>query len=108
MEKRSQRGAAYRQVAEGALLLTLHRDPPAVGCSVTSQTDGADNVVSSVGRVYHRVAVIRLNGSRYETRFFACSQCSVMFLNHTQFNAISTAAPNIEFPPIVTPLKRRQ
>jgi hypothetical protein len=49
-----------------------------------------------------------LNGSRYETRFFACSQCSVMFLNHTQFNAISTAAPNIEFPPIVTPLKRRQ
>lgn len=56
---------------------------------------------------YHRVSVMRKNGSRYETQIFACSQCSVMFLNPIQFNAFSTAAPNIEFPPIVTPLRRR-
>lgn len=57
---------------------------------------------------YHRISVMRKNGSRYETQFFACSQCSVMFLNPTQFNAFSTAAPNVEFPPIVTPLRRRR
>lgn len=57
---------------------------------------------------YHRVNVMRKNGSRYETQFFACSQCSVMFLNPTQFSAFSAAAPNIEFPPIVTPLRRRK
>jgi hypothetical protein len=39
---------------------------------------------------------------------FACSQCSVMSLNPTQFNAFSTAAPKVEFPPIVTPLRRRK
>jgi hypothetical protein len=57
---------------------------------------------------YHRVSVLRKNGSRYETQFFACSQCSVMFLNPTQFNAFSTAAPSVEFPPIVTALRRRR
>lgn len=57
---------------------------------------------------YHRVSVMKKNGSRYETQFFACSQCSVMFLNPTQFNEFSTAAPNTEFPPIVTPLRRRK
>jgi ribosomal protein L37AE/L43A len=56
---------------------------------------------------YYRVAVLRKNGTRYETQFFACSQCSVMFLNPNQFNAYSTANPNIEFPPIVTPLRKR-
>jgi hypothetical protein len=55
---------------------------------------------------YHRVSVIKRNGSRYETQFFACSQCSVMFLNASQFNVFSTTAPNIEMPPIVTPLRR--
>lgn len=57
---------------------------------------------------FHRVAVMRKNGTRYETEFFACSQCSVMFLNPNQFNTYSTAAPNIEFPPIVTPLRKRK
>jgi hypothetical protein len=31
-----------------------------------------------------------------------------MFLNPNQFNTYSTAAPNIEFPPIVTPLRKRK
>jgi hypothetical protein len=57
---------------------------------------------------YYRVSVIRKNGSRYETQFFACSQCSVMFVNSSQFNAYSTAPPNVELPPIVTPLRRRR
>jgi hypothetical protein len=48
---------------------------------------------------YHRVSVLRKNGSRYETPFFACSQCSVMFLNDSQFDANSTAKPSVEFPP---------
>lgn len=57
---------------------------------------------------HHRISVMRKNGGRYETQFFACSLCSVMFMNPTQFNAFSTAAPNVEFPPIVTPLRRRR
>lgn len=52
--------------------------------------------------------MLRKNGTRYETEFYACSQCSVMFLNPAQFNTYSTAAPNIEFPPIVTPLRNRR
>jgi len=55
---------------------------------------------------YHRVSVTRKNGARYETAFFACSQCSVMFLNPTQFNALGHANPNVEMPPIVTPLRK--
>lgn len=51
---------------------------------------------------------MRKNRTRYETEFFACSQCSVMFLNPAQFNTYSTAAPDIEFPPIVTPLRKRR
>jgi hypothetical protein len=57
---------------------------------------------------YHRVSVLRKNGSRYETAFHACSQCSVMFLNPSQFDANSTAVPNIEMPPVVTQLRRRR
>lgn len=56
---------------------------------------------------YHRVSVIKRNGVRYETAFFACSRCSVMFLNPTQFNALIDASPSIEMPPIVTPIRRR-
>lgn len=63
--------------------------------------------ICSYGR-FHRVAVMRKNGTRYETEFFACSQCSIMFLNPSQFNAYSTAAPNVEFPPIVTSLRKRR
>jgi hypothetical protein len=53
---------------------------------------------------YHRVSVIKRNGARYETAFFACSQCSVMFLNPTRFNALSQAIASIGLPPVVTPI----
>lgn len=42
---------------------------------------------------YHRVAVLRKNGQRYETSFFACSGCAVMFLNDSTFNALHPIAP---------------
>jgi hypothetical protein len=57
---------------------------------------------------FHRVAVMRKNGVRYETTFFACSGCSVMFLNDHQFNALENASPNVEMPPIVTPIRRNR
>ena len=58
---------------------------------------------------HHRVSVLRKNGARYETPFFACSRCSVMFLNATQFDANSTANPNVEAPAeVVTPTRRRR
>ena len=57
---------------------------------------------------YHRVGVLRKSGARYETSFHACSGCSAMFLNPAQFDANSTAAPNIEMPPVVTELRRRR
>jgi hypothetical protein len=38
----------------------------------------------------------------------ALSQCSVMFLNPTQFDANSTANPNVEMLPIVTPMWRKR
>jgi hypothetical protein len=56
----------------------------------------------------HRVSVLRKTGVRYETPFLACSQCSVMFTNASQFDANSTANPNIEMPPLVTALRRRR
>jgi hypothetical protein len=58
---------------------------------------------------YYRVTVLRKNGSRYETPFHACSGCSAMFLNPSQFDTNSSAAPNIEvLPEIVTPMRRRR
>jgi hypothetical protein len=57
---------------------------------------------------FHRVTVMRKNGARYETAFFACSGCSVMFLNDRQFDANSTANPSIAVPPIVTTLRRKR
>ncbi len=57
---------------------------------------------------YHRVAVMRRNGTRYETEFFACSQCSVMFLNPAQFNRFSTASVSLDLPAGVTPLQPRR
>ena len=56
---------------------------------------------------YHRVAVLKENGQRYETSFFACSGCSVMFLNDTTFNALHLIA-QAEVPTVVTPLRRRR
>lgn len=58
---------------------------------------------------YHRVSVLRKNGSRYETEFHACSQCSVMFLSPAQFDENSRAGPNIEVPPeVLTAIRRRR
>ena len=44
---------------------------------------------------WHQVSVRRKNGAPYHTSFYACSGCSVMFLNPAQFNVHSTAAPDI-------------
>jgi hypothetical protein len=57
---------------------------------------------------FDRVSVLRKNGVRYETAFFACSGCSVMFVNDRQFDAASTAAPSVAMPPIVTPIRRQR
>jgi hypothetical protein len=58
---------------------------------------------------YHRVSVLRKNGSRYETEFHACSQCSVMFLSPAHFDENSQASANIEVSPtVITPLRRRR
>lgn len=57
---------------------------------------------------YHRVSVLRKNGTRYETAFYACSACSVMFLNDRQFDTASSASPGIEIPPIVTAIRRKK
>ena len=57
---------------------------------------------------HHRVTVPRSNGSRYETSFFACSGCSVMFLNDATFNAWHAITPEAETAVIVTPARRWQ
>jgi hypothetical protein len=58
---------------------------------------------------YHRVAVLKKNGQRYETAFFACSGCSVMFLNDSTFNAWhDTRAVDVELLPNVTPIRGRR
>ena len=57
----------------------------------------------------YRVSVLRKTGARYETPFYACSRCSVMFLNASQFDANSVANPNVEAPPtVVTPMRQRR
>lgn len=54
---------------------------------------------------YHRVAVLK-NGQRYETAFFACSGCSVMFLNDSTFNALHPITAEVAVAAVV-PLRRR-
>jgi hypothetical protein len=49
---------------------------------------------------WHIVSVKRKNGSLYTTSFYACSGCSVMFLNPDQFSALGSAA-NIEMPTVI-------
>jgi hypothetical protein len=44
----------------------------------------------------------------YTTSFYACSACSVMFLNPEQFNALGHAAPNIEMPTVISLSARRK
>lgn len=57
---------------------------------------------------YHRVTVLRRNGARYETSFYACSGCSAMFLNPTIFDGWHEVAPDANVPAVVTPLRRRR
>jgi hypothetical protein len=60
---------------------------------------------------YHQVTVLRPNRARYTTSFYACSGCTTMFLNPEVFNGwhpVSCDAETIEFPPVVTPLRRRR
>lgn len=57
---------------------------------------------------WHTVTVKRKNGSLYTTSFYACSGCSVMFLNPEQFSAFGGAAPNIEMPTVITLPARRK
>jgi hypothetical protein len=58
---------------------------------------------------YYQVSVLRKDGSRYLTSFYACSRCSVMFLNPAQWNADGSAPAGIEAPPtVVTALRRRR
>ena len=54
---------------------------------------------------FHRVAVMRKNGTRYETSFFACSGCSVMFLNDRQFDAAGN--PQVGLTANVMPLRSK-
>jgi hypothetical protein len=42
------------------------------------------------------------------TSFYACSGCSVMFLNPEQFNALGDVAPNIEMPTVISLSARRK
>jgi hypothetical protein len=50
---------------------------------------------------YHQITVSRKNGAQYVTSFYACSRCSVMFLNPHQFNSFSDESPNVEMPKVV-------
>jgi hypothetical protein len=48
------------------------------------------------------VTVKRKTGTLYTMYFYACSECSVMFLNPEQFNAFGDAAPNIEMAKVIS------
>ena len=53
-----------------------------------------------------RVAVIKPSGARYQTSFYACSGCSVMFLNDSPFNGWHTVAGDVALPEIMSPLRK--
>jgi hypothetical protein len=57
---------------------------------------------------YHSVAVLKKNGQRYETPFFACSGCSVMFLNESTFNRMHPIAADVASVAVVMPIRRRR
>ena len=57
---------------------------------------------------WHVVTVKRQTGALYTTSFYACSGCSVMFLNPEQFNSLGDAAPNVEMPRVVSLAARRK
>jgi len=57
---------------------------------------------------WHVVTVKRRSGALYTTSFYACSRCSVMFLNPDQFSAFGDAAPNVEMPTVISLPARRK
>jgi hypothetical protein len=57
---------------------------------------------------YHRVAVLKKNGQRYETSFFACSGCSVMFTNDSVFSDLHPVTPDADAAAVVVALGRRR
>jgi hypothetical protein len=57
---------------------------------------------------YHRVAVLKKSGQRYETSFFACSGCSIMFENDTTFNDLHPVTPEVDAAAVVVALGRRR
>ena len=59
---------------------------------------------------YHQVTVLRPNRARYTTSFYACSGCTTMFLNPEVFNGWHpvNCDGTAEFPPVVTPMRRRR
>jgi hypothetical protein len=57
---------------------------------------------------WHVVTVRRRTGALYTTSFYACSGCSVMFLNPEQLNAWGDAAPNVEMPTVISLPARRK
>lgn len=57
---------------------------------------------------YHRVAVLKKNGQRYETAFFTCSGCSVMFLNDSTFNALHAVVAEVKATAAVVPMRGRR
>ncbi len=50
--------------------------------------------------------MLRQNGKRYESAFLARGGCSVMFMNESQFDVLIQTPPSVEFPPVITPLRR--
>ena len=56
---------------------------------------------------WHVVTVKRKNGTLYTTSFYACAGCSVMMLNPAQFNALGSAAANVEMATVVALRSRR-
>jgi hypothetical protein len=50
---------------------------------------------------WHIVSVKRKNGALYTTSFYACSGCSVTFLNSERFYVLSDAAPNVEMSTVI-------
>lgn len=54
------------------------------------------------------VSVKRKDGTLYTTSFYACSGCSVMFLNPEQFSAFADSAPNVEMPTVISLSARRK
>jgi hypothetical protein len=57
---------------------------------------------------WHVVSVKRKTGALYTTSFYACSGCSVMFLNPEQFSAFADSAPNVEMPTVISLSARRK